>query len=527
MRGKVWAEGILAAGAVVGVLMLQAKPACGQGTQPAAGEQMDLATVGALLQKLQVQVQDLHAQVSELKAQQQSAKAESEELRKELESAKSQLVASTVPKTGGPDMQALLAASNKTATTEERISRLEENQQLADSKATEQSQTKVESGSKYRLRLTGLVLLNLFENRGAVENSDFPLLAQNPQSQFLSSGGEFGGSLRQSQIGIEAFGPTIAGAQTSANLQFDFAGGFAEVPNGTSFGIMRLRTGTIRLDWPKTSVIAGQDTLFFVPNNPTSLATLAVPALAYSGTLWNWAPQVRVEHKFTVSESGSFLIQGGILDSLTGDTPPSAYYRIPTWGENSGQPGYAARMSWTQDIHGQNLTLGAGGYYGRQAWGFGRTVDGWAGTVDAKLPLGKKLELTAAFFRGRGIGGLGGGIGQSALWNTPLGDPATEVYGLNSLGGWSQLKFKATSKLEFNGAYGLDNPYAHELRQHGGNTNYYPLPLSKNESGFVNFIYQPRSDIVFSMEYRRIKTFTLDAGANAANIVNFSVGYLF
>ncbi|HXJ14086.1 MAG TPA: hypothetical protein VNH19_17560, partial [Candidatus Limnocylindrales bacterium] len=351
MRGKVWAEGILAAGAVVGVLMLQAKPACGQGTQPAAGEQMDLATVGALLQKLQVQVQDLHAQVNELKAQQQSAKAESEELRKELESAKSQLVASTVPKTGGPDMQALLAASNKTATTEERISRLEENQQLADSKATEQSQTKVESGSKYRLRLTGLVLLNLFENRGAVENSDFPLLAQNPQSQFLSSGGEFGGSLRQSQIGIEAFGPTIAGAQTSANLQFDFAGGFAEVPNGTSFGIMRLRTGTIRLDWPKTSVIAGQDTLFFVPNNPTSLATLAVPALAYSGTLWNWAPQVRVEHKFTVSESGSFLIQGGILDSLTGDTPPSAYYRIPTWGENSGQPGYAARMSWTQDIH--------------------------------------------------------------------------------------------------------------------------------------------------------------------------------
>jgi hypothetical protein len=290
---------------------------------------------------------------------------------------------------------------------------------------------------------------------------------------------------------------------------------------------MRLRTGTVRLDWPKTSVIAGQDTLFFVPNNPTSLATLAVPALAYSGTLWNWAPQVRVEHKFMASESGSFLIQGGILDSLTGDTPPSAYYRVPTWGERSGQPAYATRISWTQDIHGQNLTLGAGGYYGRQAWGFGRNVDGWAGTVDASLPLGKKFELTAEFFRGRAIGGLGGGIGQSALWQGSLADPATDVYGLNSVGGWSQLKFKATSKLQFNGAYGLDNPYAHELREHGGNTNYYPVPLSKNESGLVNFIYQPRSDIVFSMEYRRIKTFTLDQGANAANIANVSVGYLF
>jgi hypothetical protein len=147
--------------------------------------------------------------------------------------------------------------------------------------------------------------------------------------------------------------------------------------------------------------------------------------------------------------------------------------------------------------------------------------------IDASLPLGKKFELTTEFFRGRAIGGLGGGIGQSVLWQGSLAGPATEVYGLDSVGGWSQLKFKATSKLQFNAAYGLDNPYAGELREHGGNTNYYPVPLSKNESGFVNFIYQPRSDIVFSMEYRRIKTFTLDSSANVANVGNFSVGYIF
>ncbi|HWY06499.1 MAG TPA: hypothetical protein VNY24_06535 [Candidatus Acidoferrales bacterium] len=525
MRGKVWAKHILGAGALAGALMAQTNPTWGQGTEQPAGQQMDLATVGALLQKLQAQVQDLHAQVSDLKAQQQSARAESEVLRKELDTAKSQLVAITGPASGGLPAQAVSVGSSSTVTTEERISRLEENQQLADSKIAEQSQTKVESGSKYRLRLTGIVLLNMFENRGTVENLDFPLLAERPG--LLSTGGSFGGSLRQSQIGIEAFGPTVAGAKTTANVQFDFAGGFPETPNGASFGIMRLRTGTVRFDWPKTSVVAGQDTLFFVPNTPSSLATLAVPALAYSGTLWNWAPQVRVEHKFAVSESGSFLLQGGILDSYSGDTPPSAYYRAPTAGENSGQPAYAARISWTHDIHGQNLTLGAGGYYGRQAWGFGRHVDGWASTVDASLPLGRKFELTAEFFRGRAIGGLGGGIGQSVLWKGSLADPATQVYGLNSVGGWSQLKFKATSKLQFNGAYGLDNPYASELRAEGGNTTYYPVPLSKNESGFVNFIYQPRSDIVFSMEYRRIKTFTLDSGASAANIANFSVGFIF
>ena len=52
----------------------------------------------------------------------------------------------------------------------------------------------------------------------------------------LGSSGTFGGSLRQSQIGLEAFGPTIAGARTSANVQFDFAGGFPYTPNGVSFG---------------------------------------------------------------------------------------------------------------------------------------------------------------------------------------------------------------------------------------------------------------------------------------------------
>ena len=101
------------------------------------------------------------------------------------------------------------------------------------------------------------------------------------------------------------------------------------------------------------------------------------------------------------------------------------------------------------------------------------------------------------------------------------------MHGLNSIGGWAQLKFRATSKLQFNGVFGSDNPFASELRDYGGSINYYAFPLSKNESGFVNFIYQPRSDIVFSMEYRRLKTFTLDRGTNAANIANLSVGYLF
>ncbi len=490
-----------------------------------AAQTTDLATVGKLLQQLQAQVQELNGQVRSLKAQQDSARAESAELRKELNSTKSQLMALSTPPSGVSTPVPVSAPANSQASTGDRLAAIEENQQMADAKAAEQSQTKVESGSKYRLRLSGIVLFNSYINRGSVFNQDFPELST--PMNVLGSDGTFGATVRQSQIELEGFGPTVAGAKTSAQVQFDFAGGFPGTENGVSFGIMRLRTGTVRFDWDKTSVIVGQDSLFLAPNSPTSIATLAIPAFAYSGDLWSWTPQVRVEHRFALSDNSSLLLQGGLLDSLSGDTPPAGYYRYPTWGESSGQPAYAIRLAWMKSVFGQNMTFGVGGYYGRQDWGYGRSIDGWAGTLDATIPFGKRFEFSGQFYRGRAVGGLGGGIAQSALWNGSLIDPETEVYGLDSMGGWSQLKYKATPKLQFNGAFGIDNPFAGELREFGGNQTYYPTPLSKNLSAMGNFLYQPKSDIVLSLEYRRLKTYTLDSNANAANIISISVGYLF
>lgn len=532
MQIKSWQKNILGSWVVFLVLLIPKGMVCAQGQGPAANgealdrqQKADSESVAGLLQQLKGQIETLNAQVKELKTQQQSTAAETADLRTELNLAKSQLAAMD-NSTKAVEMASVQPnPTMPSSSTEERINRLEENQQLADSKIAEQSQTKVESASKYRVRLSGIVLFNMFGNRGTVDNIDFPQLAT-PMDP-LASSGSFGASLRQSQIGIEAYGPTIAGARTSADVQFDFAGGFPGVSNGVSFGIMRLRTGTIRFDWQDTSIVAGQDSLFFSPLSPTSFATLAVPALAYSGKLWAWTPQVRVEHRFALSDSSSLSVQGGILDSLSGEAPLGAPERNPTWGENSGQPAYAARVAFDHKLFGQDVILGLGGYYGRQDWGLHRGVDGWSGMADVTVPLGEKFEFTGEFYRGRALGGLSGGIGQSVLWNGPLTDPGTEVYGLNSIGGWAQLKYKATSKLQFNGAFGQDNPFASDLRADGGNEVLYGAPLSKNQSAFANFIYQPRSDIVISLEYRKIRTYILDNGFNSANVVNFSLGYIF
>jgi hypothetical protein len=530
---------------LAGALLCGAAGTNGQATDasPDLPEGRSTTEMQALInavQGLQGEVRTLTRQMQELRADEERESAETRELRSELKQATSQAVleasgashsdppaqyASAQSASISPRLPLVSEPAAQPQTTAQQLADLEENQQLMDAKITEQNQTKVESASKYRVRLSGIVLMNVFANRGIVDSQDIPEMATEPGP--LDSAGAFGASLRQSQVGLEAFGPDVAGAHTSANIKFDFAGGFPDLSNGTSLGIMRLRTGVIRFDWSSTSIIAGQDQLFFAPLTPTSLASLAVPALSYAGNLWGWTPQVRVEHRFAVSENSSLLIQGGILDSLTGEPPMSTYERQPTWGEQSGQPAYATRVSWRVRAFDQDLTIGAGGYYGRQNWGFNRNVDGWAGTTDLTLPLGSLFEFTGEFYRGRAVGGLSAAFGQDVLLSGSIDDPATTVKGLDSMGGWTQLKFKPTAKFEVNGAVGVDNPFGGELRRFPLTSSFYGPLFSKNWSPFINFIYQLRSDVLFSAEYRRLQTFQLDAGSYSANHVALSVGYLF
>jgi len=511
----------------------------------------DVRALADAVRALQAQVQSLNSQVGELRAAEEREHAEARALRSELNRASAKLVVTpgvtpsvnhdayasapaASPENTAPNAVAAVAAAgpapagpvgrDEGATIAERVTKLEDSLELTDAKVQEQSQTKVESGSKYRVRLSGIVLLNAFETRGAVDNLDFPEIATAPEVPGTS--GAFAGSLRQSQIGVEVFGPDVAGAHTSANVKFDFAGGQVDTGNGAVMGVVRLRTGTIRMDWADTSIVAGQDSLFFAPLVPTSLASVAIPALSYSGNLWVWTPQIRIEHRVALSEDSSLLLQAGILDSLTGDYPDPED-RVPSEGEQSGQPAYAARVAWSHRAFGRDVTVGIGGYYGRQNWGFGRGVDGWAGTTDVTIPLGKYFDFSGEFYRGRAVGGFGGGVGQSVLLSGPEMDPTTTIRGLDSIGGWVQLKYKPKANFEVNFALGQDNPFASELRNYPATEAYYGQLISRNLTPFVNFIYHVRSNILFSAEYRRLQTYNLDSNVETANQIGLSVGYIF
>ncbi len=481
------------------------------------------------VRELRAEIKELRAAVSELRSETAEYHAENLALQQRLQTLQPDLAAKATPTISAGSMEPAQVrgvpeqeASAQAPGTRPPSLTIQEQLDLLSGKVNEQYQTKLESGSKYRVRLSGLALFNAFNNRGSVDVIDFPHLVTpgtigQPQRSL-------GATLRQSLLGLEAFGPDLAGAKTSAEVQFDFAGGFSGVPNGVNFGLVRLRTATLHLDWANTSIVAGQDNLFFAPLSPASLASLAQPALSYSGNLWSWTPQLRVEHRFQLDENSGIVLQGGVLDPVTGQFPSGNYLRVPQAGELSGVPAFGSRIAYTNKRFGEPLTIGIGGYYSREDWGFGRIVNGWAGTTDVSIPLGRLFSVSGEFYRGRGIGGLGAAQNRSIVWSGDLSTPEAVVRGLDDMGGWAQLKFKPLRKLEFNVAAGQDSAFTSEILAYPGQ-NYYGT-LNGNRSGLANFIYHPRSDLVFSAEYDRLRTNSI-YNYSSANHVSLSMGVLF
>ncbi len=493
---------------------------------------------------LQDQVRQLRVMVEEMRAENAQSRTEMQKLRQDLQTTRALLERPATPTESGPGatpstvdranpIQSTPPSTNTVtaATTpvptplEERVQKLEDSTSMIGAKIDEQYQTKVETASKYRARLHGIVLMNSFRNVGGSDNLDFPDYAEPAPAG--SPQATLGATLRQSEIGLEIFGPVVMGAKTSADVQLDFSGGFPATGNGVDFGIVRLQTASLRFDWEHTSVVAGQDALFISPLSPTSFASLATPAFAFAGNLWGWTPQLRVEHRFALSDDQTITLQAGILDNLDWEFPYNSFYRTAQAGEMSAQPAYAVRAAWSRPVHEHPLSFGAAGYYGRQNWDWARYVDAWAAMADWQIPLLPRLGLSGEFYRGRGIGGLGGAIGQSIVYGGSPRYDFSPIRGLNTAGGWSQLKLQLTPKLELNGVVAEDDAFTSDIRGFATDQNNFGSILGRNRGALANFVFRPRSDLLLSAELRRLRTFPVYSSSSVTNQLNLAVGILF
>jgi hypothetical protein len=425
------------------------------------------------------------------------------------------------------------SAQATSPTTSAAIEDLRERQAVEESQIATHEQTKVESASKYPVTITGLLLLNGFVNTRQVDMAATPTVA-------LTGTGSTGASVQQTMLGLDARGPHLFGARTYADLSVDFYGssGYGSssaVYSGyytASAAILRLRTAHAGLQWQHTGAYFSLDRPIFSPDAPTSLTAAAEPALAWSGNLWTWNPQVGVTRDVGFADSYNLRLQGALID--VGDAPlsvPSASAAmsavIPTTAEQSRWPGAEARIALLGSKLEQGSHIGVGGYFAPHLGPAGTRFEAWASTLDTKLLLPGRLQFTGTFYRGAALGGLGGGAYKDFGFRTDADSHGYYFRPFDDVGGWAQLKEKLSERVQFNAAFGLDILFTRELRPYviPGGTMYQNLARNRTYTG--NVIFSPNASLLFSLEYRHLESIPVIGAFAESNIIGVAAGYKF
>jgi hypothetical protein len=400
------------------------------------------------------------------------------------------------------------------------VETLREQQDLQQGEITTQEQAKVESASKFPVKLTGLLLMNGFVNSYGVNVVQAPTVA-------TTGPGTTGLSLSQTVLGLDAHGPHLFGGASAADVRMDFSGGISQGSYTESIGIARLRTAHAELAWDGTRAFLELDRPILSPNAPTSLTAIAQPALAWSGNLWNWVPQVGAEHSLRLGDASSIQLGAALADIPDPVAPYGSATAVPpaSLSEQSGWPGSEARIGYLRGNDLTGLKIGVGGYFSPHAESGEFHFNSWAATIDYRVPLFAWLEASGSFYRGLGLGGLGGGNFKDYAYSEQAGGDSFRP--LSDVGGWTQLKTRASERLEFNAAYGIDNTFAGELRPYVTSASGLYQSLARNSTFFTNVIYSPTAYTLFSFEYRRIDSSPAVGQHSVADVYGVAAGYRF
>jgi hypothetical protein len=484
------------------------------------------------------QIQKLTEAMARTQTQLEQSQQQLEEMRQELAALQRQMAqagsavpSSTQANPSSPTSSPLTPATSPT--TSAAIDDLREQQALQESEIATHEQAKVESESKYRVKITGLLLFNGYVNTRQVDMPATPTVA-------LYGTGSTGASVQQTVLGLDASGPHLLGARSYGDLRVDFygslgSGNYSAVYTGAynaTAAILRLRTAHAGLQWPHTEAYFSLDRPIFSPDAPASLTAVAEPPLAWSGNLWTWNPQVGVTQDIEFAGSHDLRLQGALID--VGDAPLSVASAsaamsvvIPTSAEQSRWPGAEARIALLGSRLEEGTHVGFGGYFAPHLNPVGTRFDAWAATLDAKVLLPGRLQFTGTFYRGAALGGLGGGAYKDYGFKADTDSNKYYFRPYDDVGGWAQLKEKLSERVEFNAAFGLDNVFARELRPYAvpGGTMYQNLARNRTYTG--NVIYSPKASLLFSLEYRYLESIPVIGLPAESNIIGVAAGYKF
>ena len=347
--------------------------------------------------------------------------------------------------------------------------------EIVKTQLAELSQTKVESTTRFPVKVFGTIHAHAFANSATANWLDIPNLVGAP----VAHPGTFSMALRQSRLGFTADGPTLGGVRTSAVVALDFFGGIPGFQTGQVMGLPRLLVAFARFQGEHAAAQVGQDHMLVAPRDPTSLSGFAFPLLFRSGNLYLRAPHARIEY----APTPLFRVAGALVAPIGGDLADNDYRFVPPalGGERSRRPSAQARIEiGTADRDApRRAALAAAGHYGweRQPSGL---VKSWAAAVD----FGARRDMfgiAGEMFVGDNVDAFGGATGLNA----------------RAAGGWAELQLLLTERFALHAGAGIDD--VTDARRA-------LLARRRNRSAYGNLIVSLTPELQTSFEYRWLGT---------------------
>lgn len=377
---------------------------------------------------------------------------------------------------------------------------LDEKLDVINQRVADLDTSKVDAAGHFPLRLSGLVLMNSYLYAGKTGGVDLPLTAAVGASQ-QSAGATF----RNTEIGLLYSGSQgIFGAKLAGELHLDFFGGTLNSQNN----LARIRTANISLNWDQRSLTFALDKPILSPRNPDSLSQLGVPALANSGNLWLWQPQLRYEERMQFNESSGLEARLGVYQTSETLAGLPATVRI-----SPSRPALQGRFEFFHDAGNGRRFEFAPGFHISRSLAAGMSADSWAASFDWLVPLAPRLDWTGFAFTGQDLSGLGiGALHQGLTLRNG------RLLPVRTRGGWTQLTLHAAPRTDLNLIAGLDDDNDHDLAPNG---------VARNLDFLANLRFRLAPNVVLGPEIMQIRTTYLQSGILRVNRYDLALGYFF
>jgi hypothetical protein len=369
--------------------------------------------------------------------------------------------------------------------------------QIAERRLADLDQSKVSTDHRLPVTLTGMVLFNAFLNGKGAGGADNPTVV--PAAGGPASGGA---TFRQSVIGLKLDGPSlIGGGKVTGSVYMDFFGG------GTGLNqTVRLRVSTLDATWKNTTLGLAFDKPIIAPREPDSLAQVGVSPLTAAGNLWLWQPQVRLEHRISLSEQSGLRAQLGVYQTSEGGTGLASEY--PDLAK--ARPGYQGRFEFWGQSGSRRVEI-APGFHVSSTRVLGQSVPSRIFSIDWLIRPAARVDFTGTFFHGENTGVIGGLRQGVSVFNG-------QARAVGATGGWGQFTYRATRRASFNLYGGQEDDRNRDLG---------PGAIGKNQGYGANVIYRLGSNILTSFEASQMRTTYVGSGTRTNPHYDLAFAYLF